>query len=257
MGVREERELACVLTEGEIQARKDQHYEVSRTLAVFDEEKKAWLSDFRVRCKPHKEREKELRTQIDTKTELRKVECEWRDSLVNGGDSELVRLDTGEVIDTLSENPEDDAPEGQERLPFSAAKPAPELRCTAVDVDGVAYAITAEQADSADLTMSVDDGNPPLATLKIDGVNRRIMKVLRGTACDHCGIVPPFHRPECEGMQADDAAPDSYDRNDTAAVAAKISEGAKPNDAPLTRGVETATAKPRRKNANGTGKAAH
>ena len=55
--------------------------------------------------------------------------------------------------------------------------------------------------------------------------------------------------PKCdEVFAADDArrADDDYDRNDTAAVAAKIAEGARPDDKPLTRGVESATAKPKR-----------
>lgn len=244
MGITEDRELLCTLTDDEVQTRKDAHYEVSRTIAVLGEEKSAWLSDFRAKLKPHKDREAELRDQIDKRGELREVKCEWRDGLV-AGVSECVRLDTGEVIDTASDDPEDEAP--QERLPFTKAKPAPELRCTAIDVDGVAYAITAEQADSAEMTMSVDPGEPPMATLKIDGANRRIVRILRGKACDVCGIVSPHHRPECDAMKAEDAAPDSYDRNDTAQVAAKIAEGGKPDDEPLTRERPSRKVTPKRK----------
>jgi hypothetical protein len=88
--------------------------------------------------------------------------------------------------------------------------------------------------------------------------------VKRGKACDTCGIVEPHHRPECAGMKADDAEAEeafavlgadlaslgtvervsieetgedpaeSYDRNDTAAVAAHIDGMTRPNDAPLT-----------------------
>lgn len=236
MAITEKRELLCVLTEDEIQTRKDRHYEVSRTIAVLGEEKSAWLSAFRAKLKPHKDEEGELRTQIDNRGEMRNVECEWRDSLVNGV-QELVRLDTLEVVDTLSDDPEDDAPEGQPSLFAGKRPPLPDQRCTGITADGEAFAITVLQADAAEMTIAVDPGEPPAALLEIDGRNVHIVKVLRGKACEVCGIVAPHHRPECAEMKADgeDEAPDSYDRNDAAAVAAKIAEGGKPDDEPLTR----------------------
>jgi hypothetical protein len=128
-------------------------------------------------------------------------------------------------------------------------------------VDGVLYAISPEQADVID-RLDVSANKPE--RLIIDGTHRTIVAVKRGKACDTCGIVEPHHRPECAGMKADDAEAEeafavlgadlavlgtvervsieetgedpaeSYDRNDTAAVAAHIDGMGKPDDAPLT-----------------------
>lgn len=205
--MREMKELLVRLSEEEIQRRKDEHYEVSRALATLQEEKSNWLSNFRVRCKPHKDREKDLRTTIDNRGELRQVECEYRPGLVNGT-TDIIRLDTLELVETISEDPEDDAPVNQPGLPFAAPR-APALRCTGVDADGECFQITAEQADAADREIR-ENGVARVETGDATtGAYRALVKVLRGKACETCGIVAPHHRPECASLKAEEAQLDA------------------------------------------------
>lgn len=272
MGIKESRELLCTLTDDEVQVRKDRHYEVSRTIAVLGEEKSAWLSAFRAKLKPHKDEEAELRDQIDKRGELREVECEWRDGLVNGV-TECVRLDTGEVIDTHSDDPEDDAP--QERLPFAGkGKSAPELRCTAIDADGVPYLITAEQADAADRQIA-DQGHAMVAVDR-DGPHVRVEKIVRGRACEFCGQADGHHRqPECDDARAEadaegsplrevsgdgsDPEPEDDDPNDTSDLAMRLAESPLPSDEPLVPNDPSTKPPPKRtrKGANGASRETH
>jgi hypothetical protein len=264
--MRETRDLLVKFTEGEIKTRKEEHYAVLRTIDEIKGKHKEEL-------KPHKDKVKSLVSTIELGGEVRPVECEWRDSLVNGGAQECVRLDTLEIVDRL----DDDQPIEDERQPtlFDSPRPSlPELRCTAIDEDGEAHPISAEQADTAERSLSALGG--PIAIVREDGSRiERVVKVMRAKACETCSAADGNHRPECAEMKADEIEPDltdvrdypngeadhiamlgdDYDRNDTAEVAAKIAEVAPPNDKPLTRGVETATAKPKRnrKGANGAG----
>lgn len=218
------RMLSVKLATDEVQAKKDQHYEVSRTLASYDEEKSAWLLDFRHRRKPVKDLEKVLRTAIDSQAEMREVACEERESLVNGA-IEVVRLDTGEVIETRAADDDGDEDERQPNLfagTVSPAPPAPALRCTVVNEDGEWFAINAEQADAADIEIAAQG----FALIVIDGVSRRGTKIVRGKACETCGIVGDDHHPDCASIRAEDDSPD-----DGATVIAKMD--GKLDDAPL------------------------
>ncbi len=245
--------LFCAFSEGEIEARKGDHYAVLRAIDEIKERHKGEL-------RPHKQRVKSLVEAIEEGGEKRQVECSWRDSLVEGGPRELVRDDTGEVVESSrgeSSDPEID----DERQPglfgsVSAAPLVPILGAHIVDREGECHAVNAEKLDDLERLFAIANG----AEFDVrfgDGPTIHALKLVRGRACGTCGIVG-HHRPECPGMMAEDAVEalgitdvtleesDDYDRNDTAAVARKIAEGPKPDDRPLTRGVESATAKPKR-----------
>jgi hypothetical protein len=100
-------------------------------------------------------------------------------------------------------------------------------------------------------------GDLKAALATINGVTMTIVKVLRSKACGFCGAADGNHRPECADMRAEDESDlpavtttvadrmvidaegntfvefSDYDRNDTAAVAARIAEGGKLDDQPL------------------------
>lgn len=342
MPVRITQKLVCKLTKDEIDERGRKASELDQERRHLADDKKAKVKVFNAQLKGLDTQIAELTEAATKGEELRDVECEERESLVNGSNVvEIWRLDTEEIVETIAEDPEDDAPDSERRqgaLPF-AAKAPPVIRCSAVNEDGECFPITAEQADALDRAIAeCGRGN-----VEIDGRPVQAVKVLRGKACDTCGIVNG-HRPECAAMKreeagpryigvdadggehdltrdqalamqewlrgegpqaeseggfkvtiesgaeveiaqlmgdeptgpeeaidpfegyverdaditvadvlnaeldADEPAPDSYDRNDTSQVAAKIREVAPPNDKPLApkRGVETATAKPKR-----------
>jgi hypothetical protein len=238
----ESRKLPVKLTPDELEGIVHAHSDVCSKLIDIENRKRAALSNFRHERKPHVEERDRLELLKTTGVEERAVDCEIRESLVNG-QMEAVRLDTMEVVDTWTPGADnEEADPNQPALPF-AAPPVPVVRCTAIDVDGVMYAVSPEQADVID-RLDVSQSKPE--RLIIDGTHRTIVAVKRGKACDTCGIVEPHHRPECLSMKieaAEDLAlsqameehygADSYDRNDTAAVAAHIAGMTQPNDAPL------------------------
>jgi hypothetical protein len=240
----ESRKLPVKLTPDELEGIVHAHSDVCSKLIDIENRKRAALSNFRHERKPHVEERDRLELLKTTGVEERAVDCEIRESLVNG-QMEAVRLDTMEVVDTWTPGADDEeADERQLALP-TAAPPVPVQRCTAIDVDGVMYAVSPEQADVID-RLDVSQSKPE--RLIIDGTHRTIVAVKRGKACDTCGIVEPHHRPECAGMKADvfnDADGDvigrvlltdedvDCDRNDTAAVAAHIAGMTQPSDAPL------------------------
>lgn len=199
MGTRQTETLLVRFSDSEITARKEDHYAVLRTI---DEIK----AKHRDELKPHKSRAKALVDAIELGGELRDVECEWCESLVNGGGRELVRLDTGEVVDTSSDDPEDDAPASQPSL-FDAPRPAvPVLRCSGVDADGEAHPITAEQADAADREIAAT-GRAVVFVGANSDKRVEVVKVLRARACGTCGAADGHHRPECKAMQRDEQGP--------------------------------------------------
>lgn len=237
------RDLFVKFTEDELQLVVDEHSDVCSQLSDIEARAKAASAAFRAEAKPLKERRAELEEMKSNGGVKRPVECEWRDSLVNG-QIECVRLDTGEVVDTQAEAPAEESPQGSL---FSQPRPdAPRLLCTALNDDGECWAITAEQADAAEREIT-ESGS---ARVQVDGDTHTVTKVLRGRACDTCGIVAPHHRPECASMRAEDEGdacrlvehgfvdpePDSYDPNDTAQVAQRIAEVEPPPDGPVRGG---------------------
>jgi hypothetical protein len=263
----ETRKLPVKLTPDEIERVVREHSDTCSTLVLLEVEKKAANKVFTMKMKPHKEHRDMLQLIKDTGVEQREVDCEHRESLVTG-QTEVVRLDTFEVIETYvpGASVDDDEPDpNQPALPF-AAPAVPVLRCTAVDIDGVCYAIQIEQAEVIERILTEAPNEP--ARILLEGSHRTIVAIRRGKACEFCGVVPDAlgagHRPECAGMKADDAEAeeafavlgtdlaslgtvervsieetgedpaDTYDRNDTAAVAAHIDSMTRPNDAPLT-----------------------
>lgn len=278
------RMLSVTLTEAELTERRDKLAKADQEKLAILAEKRSALAGFRARLKPIDESIDMISREIVTRSQVREVECEERPGLVNGV-IEVVRLDTGEVVETI--HPDEDA---RQASLFESPRPTlPELRCTAVDEDGDCFAITAEQADAAEREIA-ERGKARLEIRGEDGWGVVFaVRIVRGRACDTCGIVAPHHRPECPGTKAEDAedgddgpedhaeasrllaeiqalAPmvasqampvtriadaagdDDYDRNDTAEVARKIAEVAPPDDRPLAaRGVESATARPKRR----------
>lgn len=226
MGIKTTRKLLCKLTEDEIDERGRKAADLDQEKRKVDAERKATAATFREQIKHLDKQIADLTEQATTGEELREVECEERESLVSGGGLEIVRLDTLEVVDTIPDDPEDDAPSDQPRLPFSAARPAPELRCTAIDADGVPYLITAEQADAADRQIA-EQGHAMVAVDR-DGPHVRVEKIVRGRACEFCSAADQNHRPECESLKAD-----ADDRNETSDLALRLAESPMPSDAPL------------------------
>ena len=244
MGIKTTRKLLCKLTEDEIDERGRKAADLDQEKRKVDAERKATASTFREQIKHLDKQIADLTEQATTGEELREVECEERESLVSGGGLEIVRLDTLEVVDTIPDDPEDDAPSDQPRLPFSAARPAPELRCTAIDADGVPYLITAEQADAADRQIA-EQGHAMVAVDR-DGPHVRVEKIVRGRACEFCGQADGNHRqPECDDAKREAAGEfaaehglesatlEDDDRNDTSDLAMRLAESPLPSDEPL------------------------
>lgn len=246
--MKELRKLPVMLTETEMTERRDRLAAREQELIAVEAEKKETMGEFRERMKPIKADLASLSLAIVKRSEDREVDCEWRDSLVNG-QLELVRLDTLEVIER--ETSDEAAADAAQPSLFGGARPtAPTLVCSALNDDGEAWSITAEQADAAERAIA-ESGS---ARVEVDGDTHTVTRVARGKACGTCGIVGGHHRPECAELQADggnepedDGDPGGYDPNDAAAVAAKIAEGPTPPDGPV-RGYSAAdaTAKPKR-----------
>jgi hypothetical protein len=222
------RMLLCKLTADEKSEREAKASELDQEKRKLEAEKKA---EMKARGAEIKHLDKQIAALTESATkgeEQREVECEERESLVNGSNTiEVVRLDTLEVIETIDSDPEPMPDSKQPGLPF-ASPPVPSLPCTAIDADGVPYGITAEQVDAFERE-KVETPSLTAVFLFIDGIERAIVRVLRSRACEFCSAADGNHRPECKGMKAD--AED--DANDTAAVAARIAEVEGPNDLPL------------------------
>lgn len=265
------RMLECQLTEDEIRERDHRASELQQESLKTIDEKKSEVKRYNATLKHFAQQIKSLTEASTTGKELREVEIQWRPSMVNGQDDELFRVDTGEAI----EDGDESVDERQAALPFPRPEP-PVLRCSVVADDGQMFPITAEQADALEFQIAESNGAFRVTLDGSDGTTHMItaVKVVRGKACDTCGIVAPDHRPECEGMRAEDGAvfestqtvdgkvnqvsismleSDDYDRNDTGAVAAKISEVAPPDDKPLAPKAEQPLkqVKPRRSRKNG------
>jgi hypothetical protein len=132
--MKETRKLPVTLTEVELTERRDALATRDQERVKIEIEKKAASRAFRERLKPVVEDITRISGEIISRTEVRDVECEVRDSLVNG-QVEVVRLDTNEVIDTYMPGASvDDEPPNPDQpvLPF-AAPPVPVQRCTAID----------------------------------------------------------------------------------------------------------------------------
>lgn len=260
MAIRTTQKLMCKLTQEEIDERSLKASQLDQEKRKKADEKKGSVKIFNEQLK-HLDKQIAELTEVATRgEELREVECEERPGLVNGvNGTEVWRLDTNEIVDSWTDDPEDDAPEGdgkQPGLPFDRPE-VPRLLCTAIDADGECHAISAEQADAGELEIN-DTGT---ARLTIGERTVVAVRIARGKPCETCGLVGGDHRPECADLKKADAVIDGedgksideiadevadsleeYDRNDTAQVAAKIAEGGAPPDGPV-RGVETATTK--------------
>lgn len=206
MPVRITQKLVCKLTKDEIDERGRKASELDQERRHLADEKKAKVKVFNAQLKGLDTQIAELTEAATKGEELRDVECEERPSLVEGSNVvEIWRLDTNELLETIAEDPEDDAPESERRqgaLPFAAPK-VPELRCTGINADGECFSLTAEQADAASREIELTKS----AVVFVNGGDNRqtivktIVKVLRGKACGTCGIVAPHHRPECKAIE--------------------------------------------------------
>lgn len=149
-----------------------------------------------------------LAAAINQKCETRPIECEERRDL-DTGELVLLRLDR-DPPEEVSRRPfgEDERAATDNKQPslFDGKRqrktppPAPTLRCNAVNEDGEIFVITAEQADAADREIR-ENGK---AGLEVEGMRREVVKVVRGKACETCGIVGT-HRPECAQMKREEA----------------------------------------------------
>lgn len=135
---------------------------------------------------------------INQKCETREIQCEERRDLETG-EIVLFRLDRTPPEEVsrrpFAEDEKADSPQASlfdRKRSKKAPPPAPTIKCNAINEDGEIFVITAEQADAGDREIA-DTGHA-----KLKGTNGKIVKILRGRACDQCGIVND-HRPECEG----------------------------------------------------------
>lgn len=241
--LRTTRKLMCKLTEQEIDERGRKAADLDQEKRALDAERKATAATFREQIKHLDAQIADLTEQATTGQELREVECEEREALVNGGGLEVVRLDTGEVIDTIHDDPETESP--QPSL-FDAPRPElPALRCTAIDADGCAFPISAEQADAAD--REIAEGST--ARIEVAGPETGqgvifAVKIVRGRACEFCGSADGNHRqPDCDDAKRDAAEADALhiaahgfagdDEHDTGALALQLAASPLPSDEPL------------------------
>jgi hypothetical protein len=97
---REERPLLCVLTAEEFEQRVAEYTTIDKKIETTEEEARASAKEFRDHVRAFLSDKIKLREAIETHRERRVVECEWR--RVDGPEKrmQLVRLDTGEVVDT-------------------------------------------------------------------------------------------------------------------------------------------------------------
>lgn len=286
----ETKKLPVVVTAAEKTAMEHEISALIDEVTKAEAEKKAWNDGWKERVQPKDKRARAavLAAICTSGIEQRPVKCEWRDGLVNGT-RELWRLDTNEIaIDPATGKPF--VPDEQEELfdgegetgeDFEQARPTPPvLRWTGFDAAGVAHPITAEQFDAAEREIKAT-GSAVVFVGENSDQRVTLKNVVRARACHWCGQADGNHRqPECDQAKADSAADfgaegfegdsderlgalraqlesdiaDDYDRNDTAAVAAKIAEVPPPNDRPLPSAADaTRKVTPKRtsKKANG------
>lgn len=221
------KELPVMLTDTEKQMLGEDLARKEGERDVVQAQKRASNAKFNAQTKTLAKNITELVTTINRGTKLCDVPC------IEGLHPETrkrvrIRLDTNDVLEGDSEK--------QPALPFGRPPVLPELRCTAVDDDGVAYSISAEQADALDR----EKGDGTVRAM-IDGAHRTVTAILRGKACDVCGIVAPHHRPECAEMRREDAEAraefdrdaDDYDGEPDNGAAAIEALGGEVSDAPL------------------------
>lgn len=143
---------------------------------------------------------------INQKCETREIPCEERRDLETG-EIVLFRLDRTPPEEVSrrpfgeDEKEDDTQPSlfgGKNKRKKNPPPPAPMIKCNAINEDGEIFVITAEQADAGDREIA-DTGHA-----KLKGTSGKIVKILRGRACDDCGIVNG-HRPECDEMKREAA----------------------------------------------------
>lgn len=202
------KELPVPLTDAELAALGQQLAAKKTEKDTVEAEKRAANSGFNEQLKKIAEASDKLAAAINRRCETRAVDCEERRDL-DTGELVLFRLDGPDPVE-VSRKPygEDERAAKDNKQPslFDGKRqrktppPAPTLRCNAVNEDGEIFVISAEQADAADREIR-ESGK---ALLDVDGVRREVIKVVRGKACETCGIVGT-HRPECAQMKREEA----------------------------------------------------
>jgi hypothetical protein len=117
------REIRVDLTPAEIEARRQSLAENGLQLVSWEANRKAVLMPIDAEGKHLKETRKELAEAIETRKELRSVECAWYEE---GTQRYLRRLDNGETIDQEPLRPEEILKARQTSLPLEETPPAPE-----------------------------------------------------------------------------------------------------------------------------------
>lgn len=116
------RELQCDLTPAEIEAKRQVLAENGLQLVAWEANRKEVLAPIDTEGKHLKTTRKDLAQAIETRRELRPVECIW---LEEGTQRKLTRTDTGEVIDQEALSPEEIRQQRQTTLPLEGDAPAP------------------------------------------------------------------------------------------------------------------------------------
>lgn len=93
------RDLMAHLTEKEVADYAQQLARITTSLARIENEKKATMSAFKTRLDRATTDASELANKIETREELRKIDCEWRPDYERRTKT-LYRLDTGEELET-------------------------------------------------------------------------------------------------------------------------------------------------------------
>lgn len=117
------REIRVDLTPAEIEARRQSLAENGLQLVSWEANRKAVLAPIDAEGKHLKETRKDLAEAIETRKELRSVECAWYEE---GTQRYLRRLDNGETIDQEPLRPEEILKTRQTSLPLEEPPPAPE-----------------------------------------------------------------------------------------------------------------------------------
>jgi len=100
------RELPCELSDNELQQKGAELAAVDLHIAVLKAEKKAEAKRLGDAIKELEEQQETLATCVDNGTEQRLVSCRW-DLDFEGNEKRLVRIDTGDTVETVTMDAED------------------------------------------------------------------------------------------------------------------------------------------------------
>lgn len=178
------RSLPCELTAAEHEQRSKELAKLLQRARTLEAAMKADAKVRKTEIDAVKAKSQKLEAPVTTMQEDREVECRVRYALT-AGTYDLIRLDTGEIAETVTMSRDEKAKVKQLEHQVIAAHTK--------RVNDEAKAKVA-----ADAKARVDAGQGTLADVAL----------ATSRACESCGIVGGNHRPECKAIAAEDADED-------------------------------------------------